>query len=597
MHEYQPIDRDSLSQKLKILMILRVAVATTLLGSQIIFHINDESKNLAPLILIIATYLLTILYGIYHTKVKDQITFTYLQLIGDLSLETGIIYTTGGTDSPFTFLYLITIITSGMMLFEHSSFILAGFSSLFYTGTLVYNSYLETAKYGFSLKDMNLHLFPKFYDLSLNIFAFFFVALLASYFAGTVIITGQKLKETHDDLSELQSFTENILQSMHSGLVTIDLEGKISYINAAAEKITCFKGKTLIGQRWNYIFDSPHIGEILKKNFKSISLYGQIESNIIHKDLKTMIPVGMSISPLLDESQKVSGLIVIFKDLTEIRRLKEEMRRSDKLAALGHLSAGLAHEIRNPLASMSGSVQLLLDESGQSIKNLELMEIIVRECDRLNKILSDFLMFAKPKSPNFTECDISSIISDTIQLIKNQIRSEKVPEIVFHSNPDKIIVPLDIDMIKQVIWNLLQNSIQSMSDNGRLAVMVVDRNSPEYIDIDPILELDGEFQNILDKSSIDEYIEIYIKDNGCGIQKKEFKRIFDPFYTTKDEGSGLGLAIAHKIIESHRGKIYVESANNKGTIFKIFLSSNHESLDQMKESELEDKDEEKVEVT
>jgi len=574
MRDYQIADRDALSQKLKILMILRVAVATTLLGSQVLFHIHDESKSIAPLTLIIATYLLTIVYAACHSRIKDLVAFTYLQLIGDLALETGVIYTTGGTNSPFTFLYLITIIASGMLLFEHSSYIIAGFSSFFFTGVLVFNAYLETIKRGFSLKDLNLNLYPMFYDLSLNIFAFFFVALLASYFAGTVIITGQKLKETHDDLSELQSFTENILQSMHSGSVTIDLEGKISYINNAAKKISGYKEEDVVGKSWELLFKSPSIGRILKTKPRSSSLSGQIECHIVHKETKNLLPVGMSVSPLLDEAGNGSGIIIIFKDLTEIIRLKEEMERTDKLAALGRLSAGLAHEIRNPLASMSGSVQLLRDETKQRGENVELMEIIVTECDRLNKILSDFLMFARPRNPNLRQCDISALISETIMLIKNQMSDDHIPEIIFQSDPAVIEIPVDLDMLKQVIWNLVQNGIQAMKDRGKLIITVVNRNSPDFEGGKLLPDIEGDFYNILDDSVSSEYVEIYIKDTGCGIEKKQFKKLFEPFYTTKEEGSGLGLAIVHKIIESHRGKIFVESKEGKGTTFNILLPIN-----------------------
>jgi signal transduction histidine kinase len=199
-------------------------------------------------------------------------------------------------------------------------------------------------------------------------------------------------------------------------------------------------------------------------------------------------------------------------------------------------------------------------------------------------------MFAKPRNPNLAECDIAAVISEAIQLIENQISDEKMPEILFHSDPSEIIIPVDLNMIKQVIWNLVQNAIQSMPDGGKLVVMVVDRNSPHFSGTDSMLEIKGEFHSILDDSIMAEYVEIYIKDTGCGIKKSQFKKLFDPFYTTKERGSGLGLAIVHKIIESHRGKIYVESKEHKGTTFNIFLPTNHEVVNIKKDSELQKND-------
>jgi len=260
----------------------------------------------------------------------------------------------------------------------------------------------------------------------------------------------------------------------------------------------------------------------------------------------------MGLSHLLGRDDRLSGFIGIFQDLTKIKEMEEEVKGKEKMAAIGELSAWMAHEIRNPLASLSGSMQVLRENIKPTEENIHLIEIALRETDRLNLIVQDFLNYARPKPLSLELCDITALIDDTVSLLKNSKEFHegiKINKLV----DGRIEAFVDPNQMKQVFWNLSINAIQAMPMGGELIIDT--RLKTEEIPPEGISEL----------------IEIVFRDTGVGINKADLDYIFFPFFSTKEGGSGLGLAIAYRIVEDHKGKIKVESEVGRGTTFRIYL--------------------------
>jgi PAS domain S-box-containing protein len=346
---------------------------------------------------------------------------------------------------------------------------------------------------------------------------------------------------------------------MHSGLLTTDLHGKVTLYNNAAEQITGYNLSDVYGVDLQKIF--PDIDTLYLFNMLSSTTTPahRLETTIKTKSSQKPIYLGLSVSLLQDNHQKPFGLIFIFQDLTELKMMQEQIARADRLAAIGQLAAGVAHEIRNPLASISGSIQMLSStELALTDENRALMDIILRESKRLDAILTDFLLYARPKTITFVKCDIiHEIILSGIGLLKQDQRfSSKDIHIKLDVVPNFPKIVCDVQQIQQVFWNLFLNAFQAIDTQGTLFI--------------------GARVKKLDPWELDTQIPIYaaiitIRDTGSGISEDDLHHIFHPFYTTKTGGTGLGLSIAHSIIENHHGTIRVQSLENQGTTFDIIL--------------------------
>jgi len=302
--------------------------------------------------------------------------------------------------------------------------------------------------------------------------------------------------------------------------------------------------------------DTSHLMRMLSRSAKAAH---RIDTTITTKPLNKTIYLGISASLLRDNNQKTSGLIFIFQDLTEIKAMQEQITRADRLAAIGQLAAGVAHEIRNPLASISGSIQMLSStELALSDENRALMEIILRESQRLDSILTDFLLYDRPKTISFVKCDlIYEVIFSTIGLLKQDQRfSSKNIQVQVDVVPNFPKIVCDVEQMHQVFWNLFLNAFQAMEKQGTLSVRAcVEKLAPWELGTQTPI-----------------YAAIFtVSDTGNGIPHEKLPHIFHPFYTTKKGGTGLGLAIVYTIIENHHGTIKVNSREHQGTIFDILL--------------------------
>ncbi|MEK6657738.1 MAG: ATP-binding protein [Nitrospirota bacterium] len=543
-------EEKEIQKKLKVLMILRIVLATLFLVSSVLLQIKFRSREIPAFYLLVASvYLITIIYALLINRVSNLELFAYIQLIGDLIIETVLVYITGGIESSFSFTYIITIIYASIILYRRGGYVIAGISSILYGGLIDVQYYGLFEATQFSI----LSPAETFYKVFLHVLFFFVVAFLSGGLAESLRQTGEILKEKDTDLVELQTFYKNVAQSMSSGLLTTDLKGHITSFNRAAEDITGNFFEDVKGKIWHEIFNLEEIKSVFSK-LEMLRIPFRFEGNYVRKD-GAKLALGITISSLKNESGETTGAIGIFQDLTKIKEMEDDIKKKEKLAMVGELAAGMAHEIRNPLASLSGSMQILKSESSLSGENKKLLEIALRETEKLNRIISDFLTYARPTPLNKKRCDINRLLNDTVTLLRNSKEYQKKIKIAANLEGKRLITEVDPNQMSQVFWNLSINAIQAMSDGGELIISSKKRvkKGRGYSDFDK------------------DYIEITFKDTGNGINPVVKDKIFYPFFTTKDKGSGLGLAIVHRIIEDHKGDIKVESKLNEGSRFIIHL--------------------------
>ncbi|MBI3014528.1 MAG: PAS domain S-box protein [Candidatus Tectomicrobia bacterium] len=554
-------DRDFLF-KVKVLMALRVLVLTLFLGAVIVFQIKTrQSASLLPISMLIAvTYFLTLLYALMLGRVKSLKLFCYLQIAGDILIETGIVHITGGVESVFSFLYIFSIISAAIILYRPGSYTIASLASILYG--LLTNLELRQllpSVYFHSQVDTFVEGEYALYKVSLNIVAFFLVAFLSGYLAEKVRSTREELEKKSENLLELQEFHENIVKSMNSGLMTLNGSGQIVTCNHEAEQICGYPIEKIRGMLCPDLFPDFPWHRILLREPIGVTI-NRHEGWFNRRDGQR-IYLEMRLSPLKDEKGIVKGTILLFQDATELKALELQVKRSEKLAAVGRLAAGIAHEIRNPLGSLSGSVQVLQSELELDETNRRLMEIVVKETNRLDSIVTQFLSYARPQPLQIANYEINRLIRDSLTLLQNHEHYKDTVLIETRFEEPGLMAAVDPQSFQQVLWNLFLNALQAMPSGGTLRVETATL-SPKASGFRSPNPEDGRSAGLC---------QITVEDSGEGIPPEALDKVFDPFFTTKDQGTGLGLALVHKIIEEHQGEITVESMGGKGTTFRIVL--------------------------
>lgn len=483
---------------------------------------------------------------------------------------TYLIFHSGVGQSIFLFMYLVNIILCGFIYQKKGAFILAGASSLFFSFVLVIAP---------QITEQTL-----FYVWTLNNTAFFSVAWLSGYLSEQLTSMGGELTEKRRDLSALKNINRLVVENMPSGLIAITQKGRVLQANRAAHKIlevknlngeNLFKFLKKIEEALSPLLtvsSSFNDSEVSSSSVKvsdfsasskeeslknSLKIYSQTPTDLFsHKKEKgkkdeiirfdfeyvngrgEKLILSFSASYFENPERSMSGLILIFADQTKIKRLEEEVRQSEKLAAVGQLAAGIAHEIRNPLASMSGSIQMLRSES-KSEEEKHLMKIVLKETDRLNNLITDFLDYARPDQPLEDSVDMIHLIKEVMEFI--QLNNKERSDVKIKMSLDgEGKIRGNCDKLKQAILNIIINALHAMRDTKKpeLSVSTFER---------------------------DNIFRLTIGDNGCGMSDKMKKRMFEPFQTNKHDGTGLGLAITHRILENHQASVFVDSIEGKGT--------------------------------
>jgi len=545
-------------------MFFRVVVVTLLLGATALVQIKVSQffQYASPIylyLLIGFTYALTLIYALLLRQVKRLKAFAYGQILGDVFFVTLLIYFTGGIESIFSWVYLLTIFSASTILYRRGGLLVASASSILYGTLLDLQFYQVILPLGSRLPlSAGYQGSYVFYLIAMNMVAFYLVAILSAYLSEQVRQKEEELKKRLIDYRQLERLYKHIVQNVNSGLVTADGVGRITSFNRMAEEITGYKLEEVYQEEIESLFPgfldwSRSIGWAPGEGWGKLR-FSRWETKFQKKD-EAILVLGFSVSPLKDSNDQEIGSILIFQDLTKLREMEEELKRADRLAAIGSLAAGMAHEIRNPLASISGSIEILKEELGRSPRHQHLMDIIMREVSHLNSLVADFLLFARPTSSGRELIHLNEIVDDILKVFAHSPECNSKIRLVtkFH---DELSILGDPQPIKQVFWNLFINAVQAMPDGGELRVEL--RRCPSSLPSDGGLKQG----------------EISITDTGSGIGENEINKIFDPFYTTKENGTGLGLSIVHSIVESYGGKIAVRSQLGRGTTFLILLPIN-----------------------
>ncbi len=471
---------------------------------------------------------LTLFYFVVLRGTKNLEAFTALQLILDLFLESVLIGVTGHVESPFSILYIGTIVSSAYFFYEKGG-VLTATAALLLLGITVFLKENKLPSFATPI------LFETPYRLFLHAIAFYSVGIVSGLFFS-------KSSEERIGLSKLRILHEDIIKNIPSGVLTTDSFGKITSFNQAAFLITGIPPQQAMGCIWWDLFSW---GEI-KNRYQMLVSSGipqRFEGAILKRDRRSHCFLGATISPLRNDAGETVGVIGIFQDLTQVKMMEEEMYKKRWLAVVGEMAAGMAHEIRNPLASLSGSIQLLKNEPSLQEENRRLMEIALNETGRLNAIITQFLLYAKPNPPIRTWMTLNHLLDESMELIKKSAEAAESIQVVLKIDDPLSEIFVDSHQLKQVFWNLAINAFSAMPEGGTLTLTTKQTSSD---------------------------IAFYFQDTGMGISQEDLPKIFYPFFTTKSSGSGLGLSIVQRIIEQHDGTIGVESAAT-GTTFKIVI--------------------------
>ncbi|MBW2610470.1 MAG: PAS domain S-box protein [Deltaproteobacteria bacterium] len=554
------IPQEELPGRLQTLMFLRVLFVSLLLGASIFIQVKETRTYFGDIqtshyLLIAFIYFLTFIYVILLKTIKNLSKLAYSQLLVDTFFITAIIYSTGGVESIFSFLYILTIINGSIILYRKGGMIIASSSSILYGLLLDLHYYNVIHPFGSMLiYPAEYHRLYIFYMIVVNIAAFYLVAFLSSYPSEQARKSRVELKAKEDDIIKLEALNEWIIRSITSGLITLDGQGRVILFNPAAEEMFGIKTSQTIGRRVvdilpflaDYTENGPgSSGQGIKDmpGFIDLPYPGEGDERIF---------IRFSVSPLRIPEGDQKGQILFLQDITAMKRIEEEMKKVEGLALIGELAAGIAHEIRNPMASISGSIQMLKESSEKDDINGRLMDIILREINRLNHLVNDFLLFARPKPANFHEFDLNQLIIDSLELFKNSGKWNENMQVEtnFHGTMN---LQSDPEQIKQVLWNIFLNASDAMPDEGLLLIGTDMEDSQD-------LPEPGK-----------KATKITIRDNGEGFSKKALSQLFTPFFTTKQGGSGLGLAIVKRIVEDLNGEIHGRNHPDGGAEITILL--------------------------
>jgi two-component system, NtrC family, sensor histidine kinase PilS len=545
---------DFLTARIRWLMLSKVVIISFLLGLTAfaeIIGMGAQQAISAPILFktILLAYVLSILFISLIKYIRNITLNIYIQSLCDIALITSTVYATGGIHSIYSIFYPLVVIYSVLFLGRRGGLIVASVAGIFY-GLL--------ANFEFH-RLIFPQLYPSFpaYDLSSgdiltrvvsHILSFYLVAFLASFVVEQERKVRSLLVEKQSAFDQLDLLHRSIIESVNNGILTVNLKGRIKSINRAAAEITGYLLREIENQAFSEIFpDGPFLAgsgdtantiSVAKTHFETPFTTGSGKKLVL----------GGSVSPLRDSQGTMIGNIVVFQDLTEIIEMRKSLEKSRQLALIGEMAANLAHEIRNPLASIGGSIQMLKGGMAKDRTNAKLMQIILRGKDHLESFLRDFLLMARPAQGTREAIDIRETIKDSIESLRTIADWHELHEVVMSVTDGPLNIQANKTEIRQILWNLMLNAIQSMPDGGILKVEA----RPVQVE-----KRDG--------------AQISIGDTGCGIDEEQLSKIFDPFYTTRDAGTGLGLAVVKRILEGYGGNIHTQSEPGKGSTFTVWL--------------------------
>ena len=543
-HKIEDRDLEKLCLMMIVVRIICVGAALSLIA--FLAGTGLETRN-ALLVagLLFVVFPVSVIWWLVFRSGRARKPLVYAQLAGDVGLASGIVFYTGGAQSHFTLLYFITILLASIFLSMRGALLTATLSGVLYAAA----SLVEHARYqGATPASTDVASTYTILNVGLQIAFFYSVAVLSGYLSQRMGIFGARLKSTTRELQKIRMDTLSITESMSSGFVVVDSDFTVTEFNRSASRMLGVRVADAIGRRASEVIE-PISSELHEKVVGALTdgrEEERAEVNAVTGDGREL-PLGVSVSLLRDDGA-TRGVVLIFQDLTDVKMMTERMRLADRLAVLGELSAGIAHEIRTPLASISGSIEMLKDSLDIKGENRQLLDLVVKESDRLKNIIDHFLEFARSRPQRLRGADLNEVLAEVVHLVKNHPSFNDRMKVEVEA-PSIVRARVDDETIRQVFYNLALNAVEALHSGGILEIKLTTCCAEEGT----------------------RYAVVTFEDNGVGIDQRDLKQVFQPFFTRKKMGTGLGLAIAAKIVEEHHGKIEIKSTKGLGTAATVYL--------------------------
>jgi two-component system sensor histidine kinase PilS (NtrC family) len=530
---------------------IRAGLSTLLLGSAVYAQIVAPGSlpvdPFFPLIGLI--FALTIAYALTLPYVEERRWLVDVQLGGDALIVSAFIYVTGGITSYFVSLYVLVIVAASAVQFRRGALLVATLSTLLYGGIVLAEYFsasgLLSPWWQFDrVTPLPTRSFAE-YTVALNVFGFFAVALLSGSLANSVRSAGARLEQASSQIADLQALNQHVIDSLPSGLATTDPEHRILKFNRAAETITGIPFRSALGRPIEDVLQFPDAAAGMPAANPHRKASRRHEFRYRTPDDRGELEIGLTATHL-ETPGGHAGFLFTFQDVTKIKKLERDAAIQQRLAAVGEMAAGIAHEIRNPLASISGSIQILRQELPLSAEQAQLMDIVMRESERLNTTIRSFLAYARPQRFQIARFDLRRALNDTALLLRNSSEVKDSHDIVVDVPASELWYDADEGQIKQIVWNLATNGLRAMPDGGQLRLMAASEASSGGV-------------------------VVTVADGGIGIPESELENMFQPFHGTFAKGTGLGLAIVHRIVADYNGEIRVSSQPDAGTTVCVRL--------------------------
>ncbi len=540
----------TLRRRLAVHIAVRLLVATVLLGAAVIVQLRTPGgQPIDPFYFLVGlTYAVSLGFIASLQMVERLPWLTDVHFAIDAVVVSAAVFITGGVESLFAILYMLPIVAASTVQFRRGGLQLAGLSTILFFGVVVAqylsaNGYLDLPFAELVENDLPPVNIAQ-YTVALNAFGFFAVAFLSGSLAERARRGEAQLEQATEEIADLQAFNQYVFDNLVSGLATADAENRLLTFNRSAMLITGRDGPLPIGElAADALQLPPAFAASLSQDLARVRskrtdyMFSLLDGSAIE--------LGLSVAalPLPDGSR---GYLYTFQDVTDVKRFEQNARLQQRLAAVGEMAAGIAHEIRNPLASMSGSMQMLKQELPLTADQAQLMDIVLKESERLNQTIKSFLAYARPQRFSLQTLDLRPIVQETAMLLRNSTEVEDRHDIEVKQSDDAVTVQADEGQIRQIIWNLATNGLRAMPNGGTLCLSAVHE------------------ETVAGRVAV-----LLVEDEGVGIAPEDIDSIFQPFRGSFGKGSGLGLAIVHRIVTDYGGHIDVKPRDAGGTMFRI----------------------------